>query len=103
MSSDGSKVFLADSTGGLKIVEVSAGSYSIVGDIDTNGNAIDIALSPDEQTVFIADTSSVKVIDVSTLSAPVIVSSITASLPMELTSLPMEIPFILRTSWTDLE
>ena len=70
VSSDGSTVFLADSTGGLKIVEVSAGSYSIIGDIDTNGNAIDIALSPDEQTVFIADSSSVKVIDVSTLGAP---------------------------------
>ena len=79
VSADGSTVFLADSTGGLKIVEVSAGSYSIIGDIDTNGNAIDIALSPDEQTVFIADSSSVKVIDVSTLGAPVIVASITAS------------------------
>ncbi|MDC3105485.1 M12 family metallo-peptidase [Gammaproteobacteria bacterium] len=81
LSSDDSTIFIADSLGGVKIVDVQGGSYSIVGDIDTNGNAVGIALSPDEQTVFVADSVSVKIIDVSTPSLPSLISQVTTSAP----------------------
>ena len=81
LSSDDSTVFIADSLGGVKIVNVQGGSYSIVGDIDTNGNAVGIALSPDEQTVFVADSVSVKIIDVSIPSLPSLVSQVVTDSP----------------------
>jgi len=81
LSSDDSMVFIADALGGVKIVDVQGGSYSIVGDIDTNGNAVGIALSPDEKTVFVADSVSVKIIDVSTPSVPSLISQVITESP----------------------
>ena len=80
ISADANTIFLADSRAGLKIIDILVGGgYSLLGEIDTEGTTLDVALSPDQQTAFIADTLSVQIIDVSNLSSPTVLSSISAT------------------------
>ena len=51
ISSDDSTIFLADSRAGLKIIDIlPGGGYSLLGEIDTEGTTLDVALSSDQQT-----------------------------------------------------
>jgi hypothetical protein len=76
ISSDNTKVFVADREDGLKIIDVSDQfNPTLVGMVDTSW-AFGIAVSSDETKVFVADvTGGFKSVDVSDVTAPTIVGT----------------------------
>jgi hypothetical protein len=72
ISDDGHYVYMADGLSGLKVFDVcNASTPSLVGRLDTKGFSHGIALSPDNNTLFISDngedkgTPGLRIIDVS--------------------------------------
>ncbi|MDR1285846.1 MAG: cadherin domain-containing protein [Campylobacteraceae bacterium] len=76
LSSDNTKVFVADNYDGLKIIDVSDHlNPTLIGSIDTSW-ASDVTLSSDNTKAFVADvTGGLKIIDVSDLAKPTLIST----------------------------
>ena len=75
---DGNTVFVADYNKGLQIIDVSdTGNPSLTAHLETPGNAYAVTLSPDNNTAYISDYNSLQIIDVTNLSNPTLIGSLT--------------------------
>ena len=75
----GNYVYVADGSAGFKILDVSnSASPAISGQVDTSGEAVDIALSSDGNYAFVADSiGGVHIISINDKANPEIVNSVT--------------------------
>ncbi len=78
LSSDGTKVFVADDNVGLQIIDISNPTNpTIIGAVNTSGSVEEVILSSSETRVFVADGhAGLQIIDVSNPTNPTIIGSV---------------------------
>lgn len=75
----GNMAFVADGGGGLQIIDVSSpASPVLVSSTSTGGNAAGIDVTPGRDFAVVAQGSSIKIVDLDDLGAPVVVATVSA-------------------------
>ncbi len=76
VSADGNTAFVADGSSGLQIIDVTnKASPSLTSTHNTSGNATGVTLSADGNTAFVANSTGLRIIDVSDQSNPSFISN----------------------------